>query len=182
MLSFPQLIQIEGESQTLFKEDSASDCKNMFESAESGLDFFHEGEWHKVCIEVPLITDCYGMQPLDYALGIVKKRDICYLEKPQGLADKIKQSENLELVQNILDKTKHYSLFTNTLNMVYPIIHAVDRKLPEAFEYLNERLIKTQHISNSINFEISSKHRSFIPQLGLYGVKAIDDLTNTKEA
>ena len=122
------------------------------------------------------------MQPLDYALGIVKKRDICYLEKPQGLADKIKQSENLELVQNILDKTKHYSLFTNTLNMVYPIIHAVDRKLPEAFEYLNERLIKTQHISNSINFEISSKHRSFIPQLGLYGVKAIDDLTNTKEA
>ena len=43
-------------------------------------------------------------------------------------------------MQVILKYTKDYRSFQNTLNMVNPIIKAVELKLPEVFEYLNSRI------------------------------------------
>lgn len=52
---------------------------------------------------MPLITDCYGMQPLDYAFGnfIKRKDENRFVEMHEDLQNHIKKSENLHLVQVI---------------------------------------------------------------------------------
>ena len=71
MLAFPQMQT--SKSTSVFKEDSASECKAIFVAAQHGLDFKINGEWTNFVIEVPIITDCYGMQPLDYAFGSLSR-------------------------------------------------------------------------------------------------------------
>jgi len=58
----------------------------------------------------------------------------------------------------MLEHTKKYASFTNTINMVYPIILAIKSKLPEAFNYLDCRLVKTNHIPTSIHNELDEKY------------------------
>ena len=66
------------------------------------------------------------MQPLDYAFGCLSREedetDYRYLKVSEEQRTKIKLAENLELVQVILEHSKDYESFTNTINMVYPII------------------------------------------------------------
>ena len=82
-------------------------------------------------------------------------------------------------MQVILKYTKDYRSFQNTLNMVNPIIKAVELKLPEVFEYLNSRIKKTDHIPNALNTAIMEKRLQNTPTFGDYGLYATDDLTQT---
>lgn len=45
----------------------------MFTVAKEGFDYKINGSWTQIHPEVPLITDCFGLQPLDYSFGIVKQ-------------------------------------------------------------------------------------------------------------
>lgn len=81
------------------KEDSSSEAEAMFRAASESFN-----------IEVPLFTDCYGLQPLDYAFGLcaqVKMKN--YREVFLPLSDdeqkQIEKSENLKLAQIIFKYT-----------------------------------------------------------------------------
>ena len=51
------------------KQDSSNDALAMFEAADEGFDISIGKAWYTVKPQVPLITDCFGLQPLDYAFG-----------------------------------------------------------------------------------------------------------------
>ena len=51
------------------KQDSSNDAEAMFKAAKEGFEIKSGRKWKKICPEVPLITDCFGLQPLDYAFG-----------------------------------------------------------------------------------------------------------------
>ena len=142
------------------KEDSSKECKAIFEAAKNGLDLKINDEWKNFVIEVPIITDCYGMQPLDYAFGLLSRKDdktaYRYLNDTRE-TKKIEQAENLALVQEILEQSKEYESFTNTTNMVYPIIQGIKCKLPEAFNYLDCRLRKMTHIQAANKNDLKSQ-------------------------
>ena len=94
----------------------------------------------------------------------------------------MEKSENIKLVQVILKSTKDYYSFQNTLNMVGPLIKAVELELPQAFEYLNSRIVKTQHIPNALNTGIMEDRLQNTPTFGDYGLIVTDDLTQTETA
>ena len=54
------------------KQDSSNDAEAMFKAAKEGFEIKSGRKWKKICPEVPLITDCFGLQPLDYAFGMCK--------------------------------------------------------------------------------------------------------------
>ena len=66
----------------------------------------------------------------------------------------IEQSKNLQLVQNIFAHVKDYQFYYNSFNMVYPIMQAVEDELPQVFEYLNARIIKSNHITSPLQSPI----------------------------
>ena len=61
--------------------------------------------------------------------------------------------------------------------MVHPLIKAVELELPQAFEYLNSRIVKTQHIPNALNTAIKEDRLQKTPSFGEYGLYVTDDLT-----
>ena len=123
--------------------DSIEDCEKMFEAASQGLEIYYNGDWQHMPAEVPLVTDIYGLQPLDYALGINRhsqKERLKELEAGEEIQNQynykfvpissevknvVDQSKNLQLVQDIFTYTKGYGFYHNSMNMVQPIIQAV---------------------------------------------------------
>ena len=69
--------------------------------------------------------------------------------------------------------------FSNTLNMVQPILNGIGKMLPEVYEYLNARIKQTKHIKTKLNGPIKDKWLQSTPKLGEYGLIDIDDLTHT---
>ena len=43
------------------KQDSSNDAEAMFKSAQEGFDVKVGNSWKRICPEVPLITDCFGL-------------------------------------------------------------------------------------------------------------------------
>ena len=78
--------------------------------------------------------------------------------------------------------TKNYMAFSNTLNMVMPVILGIRFRLPEVVNYLNARIKKTENVRTRLNYPILKEHRQAIPTMGEYGLKNMDDLTNTSKA
>lgn len=78
--------------------------------------------------------------------------------------------------------TKNYMAFSNTLNMVMPVILGIRFRLPEVVNYLNARIKKTENVRTRLNYPILKEHRQATPTMGEYGLKNMDDLTNTSKA
>ena len=90
----------------------------------------------------------------------------------------INSSTNLPLVQAIFENTKDYG-FTNTLP-VKSIIMAVREGLPQVFHYLNERIIKSDHIKKVLNTETIKKWEQECPQWGgKYSLMEVENFTNS---
>ena len=71
---------------------------------------------------MPILLDCYGMQPLDYAMATITKEkegkqnkyDTKFMVMKKDKLQKINKSNNLPLVQTIFEQTQHYG-FLDTL-------------------------------------------------------------------
>ena len=61
--------------------------------------------------------------------------------------------------------------------MVPAIIKAVELGLPQAFEYINARIMQTQHIPDALNTAIKPYRLHETPSFGEYGLYVTDDLT-----
>ena len=66
------LAKVDNAQEQSNKTSSIDDCDQIFVKALEGFEIqiSEDQEWTKQTYEVPLITDCYGLQPLDYAYGI----------------------------------------------------------------------------------------------------------------
>ena len=94
--------------------------------------------------------------------------------------EKVKKIEQIEIVSSILTYIKDYETFSNTIIMVQPIIMAIKKKLPEAFEYIEARLIKTSTIQTVARYKIEGRYQQQTAIFGKYGLIQLDDWTNTQ--
>ena len=71
------------------KQDSSNDAEAIFIAAERGFNVKFGNQSFVIHPEVPLITDCFGLSPLDYAFGMCKEiqqdKEYCvrFLEMPK---------------------------------------------------------------------------------------------------
>ena len=129
-------------------------------------------------IEVPLIVDAFGLQPLDYALGNLKHVEAPEeinlpddFDEPDMEADirrflpipkidgETEVSENIQVARVLLEKTKDYSLLSNSLFITNSLIYAIEMQLPEAIDYLQGRFKETtDYITSTYNYAIKEEH------------------------
>ena len=96
--------------------------------------------------------------------------------------EKVEKIEQIEIVSSILTHIKDYETFSNTITMVQPIILAIQKKLPEAFDYIEARLQKCTTIPTSARYKVKGSHQQQTAIFGKYGLIPIDDWTNTQKA
>ena len=81
--------------------DSQEDCDEMFLLASQGYDIEMNAEQINLKLNVPLLPNCMGLQPLDYAMGSTKIIDLTddrYAEIDLEELSTISNSKNLPLV------------------------------------------------------------------------------------
>jgi len=71
---------------------------------------------------------------------------------------------------------KDYQFYYNSFQMVHPIIQAVSDELPQVFEYLNARILKSDHITRPLQNPLQEKRIVETQSWGKSGVCEIDDL------
>ena len=170
------------------KMASVDDCMQLFHLASQGYNMRIDGEDQFTTFNVPLFPNCHGMQPLDYAMankslkkGSFKEGEAGYFNSKFARLSKeeidiINSSKNLPLVQAIFDQTKGYG-FMNTCP-VKSIIMAVREQLPQVFDYLNSRLIKSNLIKKVLNTEVKDSYVQHCEAWGNYGLIEVDDFSN----
>ena len=52
---------------------------------------------------------------------------------------------------------KDYQFYYNSFNMVHPIMKGIECELPQVFEYLNARLLKSDHITHPLQNPLKDK-------------------------
>ena len=149
----------------------------MFEVAKNGFWYQDKNGWSLKTVEVPLIVDAFGVQPLDYALGNLAHVELEENKLPKGFDEpEIKKfirkflpipqidgeyevSENIQVAKVILEKTKEYALLSNSLFITNSLNYALQMQLPEAIDYLCGRFKETtEYISSAYNFAIKKEH------------------------
>ena len=76
--------------------------------AQRGYDIKMNGKYTNTSFDVPILLDCYGMQPLDYAMATItrekkpkdklNKYDTKFMVMKRAELDQINKSNNLPLV------------------------------------------------------------------------------------
>ena len=95
----------------------------------------------------------------------------------------VEQSKNTSVAQVIFSNIKEYSFLHSASLIVEPIIQAVNEEMPQVFEFLDSRLLKTStHIKSILNTEFDSKVVQTSAQWGDYGLTKTPALTNSKIA
>jgi len=64
MLAYTPRSKLDAEDSVTLKEDSSKDAEEMFVAASQGYylrKWEFNNKWKHLVVEVPLITDCYGM-------------------------------------------------------------------------------------------------------------------------
>ena len=70
----------------------------------------------------------------------------------------VEQSKNTSVAQVIFSNIKEYSFLHSASLIVEPIIQAVNEEMPQVFDFLDNRLLKTStHIKSILNTEFNSK-------------------------
>ena len=70
----------------------------------------------------------------------------------------VEQSKNTSVAQVIFSNIKDYSFLQSASLIVEPIIQAVNEEMPQVFDFLESRLLKTStHIKSILNTEFNSK-------------------------
>ena len=68
----------------------------------------------------------------------------------------VQQSENAVLLKQVLSNTKDYEFQNYSQRIDENIIYAVGKEIPQVFEYLDSRIIKTDYIPKSLNTKMQS--------------------------
>jgi len=183
---------MDSEAESNQKFDSFDDCSAMFEFAEQGVEIPINGKMELVNLQVPLFPNCKGLYALDYAMGIYQhltlgpqadsNLNLKFAPITREEIQIVKASRNLPLVQAIFTYTKDYPFLSSSTEMIFPIIAAIRTGLPQAFDYLDARLIKdTDHISQVSNYLLRDKSKVETDSWGEFGVVSVDDITYSEK-
>ena len=142
------------EDEILHESDQLSavnSAKELFETVKSkeNLKLTGEEDYSEdgVTLEIPIIPDMYGADPLEICLRLNNKRDVesaIFKTTDENMAI-IMEAENIALANVIFSNLKDYGLLSCSSYIHDPIISAIEKGLSSIGEYLESRLLVTEH-------------------------------------